>query len=75
MKTFFDLIINENQIAQQVFNNIVEEIYVITKHTNISYGDVERISTVERKRLLNLISNDLHKEQEARQRAMEKSRD
>ena len=43
----------------QRFRDIVKERYYITKHTHTSYSDIGQMTPLERKYILELITNDL----------------
>lgn len=49
------------------FKEITEEKYLITKYTNTSYSDVGDMSPIEREYILQFISRDLKREQDARE--------
>lgn len=46
------------------FKEIVKERYLISKHTNTSYGDTGKITPTEKSYLLEFINNDLKRAQE-----------
>lgn len=67
---------NDNhQFKSKVFENIVEEGYYISKYTNTSYSDIQKISSLERKILLKLISDDIKSKNEAHEQAMKAIRE
>ena len=47
------------------FKQIVRERYLITKHTNTSYGDTGKMSPTEKDYLLEFINDDLDRAREA----------
>jgi len=48
----------------QRYKDICKERYIISKHTNTSYGDTKNITPTERKLLIEFIVEDLKKQQE-----------
>lgn len=43
---------------------VLDEIYALTKHSNFSYGDLERIPTYKRRYFLNRLKEDVEKMEE-----------
>jgi len=50
--------------APKRFKEIVRERFVITKHSNTSYGGINDMTPLERKYLLHFIIEDLKREKE-----------
>lgn len=46
------------------YKDITRERYIISKHTNTSYGDTQYITPLERQYLLEFITDDLERLQE-----------
>lgn len=46
------------------FEEIVRERYLISKHCNTSYTDLDKVSPIERQYLLSFIYDELQKQQE-----------
>jgi hypothetical protein len=63
------LIDNEGNFAQKRFKSIVQERYIISKHTHTSYEDTHSITPVERRYLLEFIEEDLRKQNEMYEKA------
>lgn len=47
-----------------MYENLIKERYIISKHTNTSYADTGDISPKERHALINLIIKDLQTQKE-----------
>ena len=64
---FFDPLLTSDgkPYGKERFKNIVLERYLISKHTNTSYGDIGNISPIERAYLLDFIQDDLKQQAEA----------
>lgn len=43
------------------FKDIVKERYIITKHTNTSYGDINNMTPLERSYIIEFIKDDLQR--------------
>lgn len=54
------------------FEQIVEERYQISKHIHTSYKDLDNVTPLERKYLLQFIERDLIRENELRQQQAQK---
>lgn len=54
------------------FEQIVEERYQISKHIHTSYKDLDNVTPLERKYLLQFIERDLVRENELRQQQAQK---
>lgn len=54
------------------YKEIVKERYLISKHTNTSYADTESITPTERNYLIEFITEELQKQQEAYEKAKAK---
>ena len=52
------------------FDTLIEERYIIAKFTHTSYLDVGKITPREREKLIDLIVDDLKREQEARDKIL-----
>lgn len=48
---------------------VLDEIYLLTKHSNFSYGDLERIPTYKRRYFLNRLREDVEKIEEENNKA------
>lgn len=59
--------------AQKRFRDIVMERYVISKHTNTTYCDSEKITPTERRMILGFIEEDLRKQNEMYEKAKAQS--
>ena len=56
--------------APQRYKDITKERYLISKHCNTSYKDLDNVSPTERSYLLEFIYEEIQKEQEAYEEAM-----
>lgn len=56
------------------YKEIVNERYLITKYTHTSYSDIGNITPTERKYLLEMIKNDIDKENEIKQKIINQNR-
>jgi hypothetical protein len=54
------------------YKEIVKERYLISKHTNTSYTDTDTITPTERNYLIEFITEELQKQQEAYEKAKAK---
>ena len=54
------------------FKQIVEECYIISKRINTSYNDLMKITPLERTYLIQFIKRDLERENELREKLMNK---
>ena len=61
---------DDHDVKSKLFEDLVEEGYYIAKYTNTSYPDIERITPLERKILIKLISDDIKARNEAHEEAM-----
>ena len=52
------------------FETLIEERYLISKYTHTSYLDVGKITPREREKILQLIIDDMKREQELRDKAV-----
>lgn len=66
-KTFFDQELTSDgmQYAPFRFKEIIKERYLISKHTNTSYGDTLHITPTERDYLLEFIAEDIKARKDA----------
>lgn len=46
------------------FKDIVKERYIITKHTNTSYGDINNMTPLERSYIIEFIKDDLQRQKD-----------
>ena len=60
---------DNGEFAQKRFRDIVMERYVISKHTNTTYCDSEKITPTERRMILGFIEEDLRKQNEMYEKA------
>ena len=51
--------LSTNETVQQRYKDIVRERYIISKHTNTSYGDTLTMSPIEREYVLEFIMEEL----------------
>ena len=56
------------------YKNIARERYLISKHTNTSYEDTNRITPLERGYILEFITEDLERQKEMYDKAREDAR-
>ena len=56
------------------YKEIVNERYLITKYTHTSYLDIGSITPTERNYLLEMIKNDIDKENEIKQKIINQNR-
>lgn len=63
---FFDPLLTSDgkPFGQEKFKEIVQERYLISKHTNTSYADTKDITPTERSLLLNFVVKDLEKQRD-----------
>lgn len=54
--------------APQRYKDLVRERYIISKYTHTSYSDTANITPIERQYLLDMISEDLQREKDIRDR-------
>lgn len=59
--------------APQRFKNLVKERYIISKHTNTSYNDIMTMTPTERTYVLEFITDELKKQNEAYEKARAKA--
>ena len=56
--------ISDKNVAHEILSNIIEEKYIISKHSNTSFVDLGTITPLERKELIKLIEKDLKQRQD-----------
>ena len=65
------MIENGEKYAPKKFKSLVQERYLISKHTNTSYKDTDTITPLERQYILKFIEEELNAQNEAYERARE----
>lgn len=56
------------------YKDIVKERYLISRHINTSYSDLDNITPLERRYLLDFIEDDLKRRHEEMQKARQKQK-
>ena len=65
---------NGKPYAPYRYKEIVEERYQISKHTHTSYNDLGDVTPLERQYLLEFIKRDIERENEIRQKIIDKNK-
>ena len=60
----------DHNLKSKIFEDLVEEGYYISKYTNTSYTDILKMTSLERRILIKLISDDIKARNEAHEQAM-----
>ena len=60
----------DHKITSRLLNDIVQEGFYITKYTNTSYADLDKITPLERRMLIKFIADDIAARNKAHEEAM-----
>lgn len=61
---------HQNGVTSDIFENLIEENYYISKYTHTSYKDLDEVTPFERRVLIKLISDDIKAKNEAHEQAI-----
>ena len=67
-ETFLDLLISSDKEKKHLLDNILQEVYYLSKNTHNSIHDIDEITYYERSTLLNILLHEQQKEQEVMQK-------
>lgn len=62
-------LINHPEQATSIYKELVRERYLVSKHTNTSYTDVANLTPLERRYILEFITDDVEKQNAAYEKA------